>query len=203
MATDKQRVAFFKLWGRARADVCDGYGIDRGDRGRERDARHRWIRECTNGRTDNINAVRPGAEFAALMLKTAEAAGDYAEAAYWTVDAAKRRRWGIEQLLRQIGEITREPRPWAYARGVLSRMRLPEDWMDVPERDLAAVFQALDTHRRRILKRDHGWRGRRDGSSPTLAFVPGARYVWTGGRLELDGRACLPNPVDNPPAGTV
>jgi len=174
MATDKQRSQFFKLWARAKPDVCAAFGAD-GAAG-EREARHGWIRECTDGRTEDINAVRPGAEYSRLMLRTAEAAGDYREAAYWVMDAAKRWRWLSGQMLRQLGEITQTETPWEYAQGVLAHMRLPRTWEDVPERDLEALFQALDTHRRRILKRDHGWEGLRKSDTDPLSFYPEASY---------------------------
>lgn len=175
MASKKQRILFFKLWARARRDICAGYGLDMSDSKEERAARHRWISECT-GATCNINAVGGGSDFAKLMMRTAEAAGDFQEASYWCTDEARRSHHMMTHLIRQIGEITGEDHPWEYIQGIFKRMKLPDNWMDIPERDLVAVSQALDTYRRRILRRDHGWRGLRIDSRP-LAFDTSITYV--------------------------
>jgi hypothetical protein len=177
---------FFRLWGVARDEVCGRYNLSALIRTDEREARHRWLRECTDGRTDNINAVRPGAEFGRVMLATAIEAGDFEEAARWELDTAKRWRWFMENLVRQIGEITGEPRPWAYVQGIFAHLGRLSEWQDIPEGDLQAVWQILDTHRRRILKRDHFWMGLRKSDADPLAFFPEAEYFFRAdGRLGI------------------
>lgn len=178
MATVPQRTAFFRLWNAARAEVLADYGLIPAGAAQERDARHRWISEQTRGRTGSINAVRPGAEFARLMTATAQAAGDFAAAAYWSMDAAKRWRHMLGHLVRQLGEISLIPSGWEYVQGIFAHMSLPASWEDVPERDLESVFQMLDTHRRRLLKRDHGWQGLRKSDTDPLGFFERASYVY-------------------------
>lgn len=178
MATDKQRVRFFRLWASARAEVCEGFGLCCRVSTDEREARHRWIRRHTGDRTDNINAVRPGAEFSRLMLQTALAAGDYREAAYWELDAAKRWTFFMRNLVRQLGEITRTPHPWGYVQSIFAHLRLPADWQDIPEAELDHVWQMLDTHRRRLLKQEHGWKGLRRSDRDPLGFFPEAQYFY-------------------------
>ena len=82
MASDKQRNQFFRVWAHACAEICERYDLCALVKDQEREARHKWVMECTK-RTENINAVRPGNEFSRLMLQTAVAAGDYREAAFW------------------------------------------------------------------------------------------------------------------------
>ena len=185
MASDKQRIRFFRLWSGAKAEVCERYGLCALVKDGEREARHKWVMECT-GRTENIGAVRPGNEFSRLMLRTALAAGDYREAAFWELDVAKRWRWFMGNLVRQLGEIARTGLPWEYVQGIFAHMRLPRSWQDIPEGELEKVWQMLDTHRRRLLKRDHGWKGlRREGANP-LGFFPEAEYCYRGdGRLGI------------------
>jgi hypothetical protein len=173
MATSKQRNQFFALWGKAKAEVCERYDLCALVKDQEREARHRWVLECTK-RTEDINAVRPGNEFSRLMLQTAMAAGDYREAAYWEMDVSKRWKFFMEQLLRQLGEITRQARAWEYVQGIFAHMRLPTRWQDIPEGELEKVWQMLDSHRRRLLKRDHGWEGLRKSDLDPLGFFPQA-----------------------------
>jgi hypothetical protein len=177
MATQKQRGHFFRLWAAARAEVCEGFGLSSRVKDEERDGRHRWIRQHTAGRTEDINAVRPGNEFSRLMLQTALAAGDYREAAYWELDVAKRWRWFMENLVRQLGEIARKPAAWEYVQGIFAHLRLPASWQDIPEGDLENVWKMLDTHRRRLLTRDHGWQGLRKSDRDPLGFFAEASYV--------------------------
>ncbi len=179
MATPKQRNQFFRLWGKARAEICERYDLCAVIHDQERDARHRWIRQHTGGRTENINAVKPGNEYSRLMLQTALAAGDYEAAGYWELDISKRWKWMMEHLVRQLGEIARQPLPWAYVQGIFAHMRFPSNWQDIPEGELEKVWQMLDTHRRRLLKRDHGWQGLRQSDRDPLGFFPEAQYVYS------------------------
>lgn len=180
MASAKQRNQFFRVWATAKKEICERYDLCSFVKDNEREARHRWVKECT-GRTENINAVRPGNEFSRLMLATAVAADDYREAAYWELDVAKRWRWFMENLVRQLGEIARKPAAWEYVQGIFAHMRLPSTWQDIPEGDLEKVWQMLDTHRRRLLTRDHGWMGLRKSDRDPLAFFPEAEYLYIEG----------------------
>ena len=185
MASDKQRNQFFRLWAVARAEICERYDLCALVKDQEREARHKWVMECTK-RTEDINAVRPGNEYSRLMLQTAIAAGDYREAAFWELDVAKRWRWFMENLVRQLGEIARKPAAWEYVQGIFAHLRLPRSWQDIPEGELEKIWQMLDTHRRRLLKRDHGWEGLRKSDTDPLGFFPEAEYVYgADGKLGL------------------
>ena len=110
---------------------------------------------------------------------------------------AKHWRWFMESLIRQLGEITRQPVPWEYVQGIFAHLRLPATWLDIPEADLENVWKMLDTHRRRILRRDHGWLGLRDGGKFPLTFDPAATYAYdTAGALTVAtaGKA-VPSPT--------
>lgn len=190
MATNVQRVQFFRLWGRAKASICEGYGLNPYIKEEERAARHKWIASNGGPRSGSINAVRAGKAYARLMLRTAVAAEDFTAAAYWEQDLARRWAWFMGALVRQLGEIAREPKPWAYVQGIFAHLHLPPRWEDIPEAELEHIWMMLDTHRRRLLKRDHGWVGTREGGGETLAFVAEAEYAYTrDGRLVMRRRA--------------
>ena len=161
MATIAQIKAFFRVYARARTEIERHVG-EVGEA-----ARHAWILECTR-RTDSLRLVRSGAEYARLMLATAQAAEDYELAAYFQNDITGRNRYMINALLRQLGEITGRTLTWEYARGILKQMRLPEDLSDVPEELHKPVIYALDTHRRRLLRRA-GW-GAEYAYNPAVSY---------------------------------
>jgi hypothetical protein len=68
--------------------------------------------------------------------------------------------------------------------------------MDIPDGLLFATFEMMDTHRRRLLKRDHGWTGERNGQP--LGFNPDRTYIRRG--LMVDYYDPIPKaaPVDSP-----
>lgn len=161
MATPAQIKTFFRVYARARAEIERHVG-EVGEA-----ARHAWIWECTR-RTNSLRLVRSGNEFAQLMLATAQAAEEYELAAYWEGAVTRRHIYHITALLRQLGEITGRSYTWDYARGILTQMRLPANLLDVPESLQMSVVYALDTHRRRLLRRA-GW-------GENSAFKPAASY---------------------------
>ena len=185
MATPKQRTAFFVLWAQASRAVCRRYDLRADRHDEEREARHLYLRHVTG--CESINDVKPGLQFSRLMLTLAVDAENHTEAAYWEEAIAKHWRWFMESLVRQLGEIARQPVPWEYVQGIFAHLKLPKSWQDIPEAELEKVWQMLDTHRRRVLRRDHGWLGLRDGGKFPLTFDPGASYSYGGdGKLTME-----------------
>jgi len=172
MLTKQQLALFWGLWARAEAEELPATATRQ-----ERDVLRRKVmfRACAKISLKDVNRTH---DFDRIMYDVALLAGDYEALAYWVNSKERRTAHMIGQCARQIGEIAGVPHGWEYCRKVFEQARLPGAWMDVPDHLLFATFQMLDTHRRRTLKRDHGWSGERDGTP--LGFMPDRIYVRTG-----------------------
>jgi len=91
--------------------------------------------------------------FDLVMYHFAQLAGDESSACYFAVAVERRYRHLIGQLLVKLSKASGHLFDWRYARGIMDHMHLAEDLNDVPAEQLLKVFEALDTHRRRIAKR--------------------------------------------------
>ena len=172
LLSSKQTAAFWTLWARAEAE-----DLPRDADRRQRDTYRRSVMLRACGRA-SLKDVGPTGDYDRLMFAVASLAGDYQAMAYWDNAAERRTAHLIGECARQIGEIAGEPRGWEYCRGLFAQARLPSEWMDIPDGLLQSTFQMLDTHRRRLLKRDHGWRGERHGQP--LGFSPSRVYIRSG-----------------------
>ncbi len=180
LLTSKQTSSFWRLWARAEVEQLPS-NTSRQDR----DAfRHAVLRRVCG--VDSLRLVR-NSGFDRLMLEVASLAGDYVAMGYWCVASERRTAFMIRECARQIGELANQPHGWEYCRGVFSQAALPSSWMDIPDHLLMSVFQMLDTHRRRVLKRDYGWTGERNNQP--LGFCPSRAYRILDGRAEYDDSA--------------
>jgi len=170
--TAKQQAMFWALWARAEAEELPATATRQ-----ERDTARRGVifRACGKDSLKDVNAT---GDFDKLMYDVALLAGDYQALTYWVNAKERRTAHMISQCARQIGEIVGEPKGWDYCQAVFVQARLPASWMDIPDALLFATFEMLDTHRRRMLKRDHGWRGERAGQP--LGFNPDRIYIRRG-----------------------
>lgn len=95
----------------------------------------------------------PRAQFEALMGRFAILANDE----YWiraTAEAEERRmRYLIGAALADLAELTGEPHDWRYVQGIHAQARMASSLDDCPAEHLKRIFQALDTHRRRLRNR--------------------------------------------------
>lgn len=169
---DSQRNMFWAMWSKAEREELPASATRQ-----ERDAfrRSAMFRAC--GKV-SLKDVKPVGDFDRLMYAAASLAGDYQAMAYWCNAAERRTAHLIRECARQIGEIDGEPKGWEYCRALFDQARLPASWEDIPDGLLFATFQMLDTHRRRMLKRDHAWRGQAFGQP--LGFNPDRRYIRRG-----------------------
>jgi hypothetical protein len=122
--------------------------------GSEKDAAE-WRRNerlAATGKSD-IHQVEKVGEFEALMLHFAQIVGDDQEIAYWSAPVERRYRHLIREKLVALTRATGTLHDWKYARGIMNAMHLAENFDDVPATQLLPVFQALDTHLRRVLRR--------------------------------------------------
>lgn len=190
MLSTKQQAMFWALWARAEREELPVTATRQ-----ERDTARRGVMFRACGRI-TLKDVQPTVDFDRLMFAVASLAGDYQSMAYWVNAGERRTAHMIGECARQIGEIVGDPKGWEYCQKVFVQAGLPASWMDIPDVLLFATFEMLDTHRRRTLKRDHGWRGERAGQP--LGFNPSRIYIRRG--LTVDYYD--PLPVADPSAET-
>jgi len=167
-----QQGMFWALWSKAEAEVLPATATRF-----EREAlRRATIKEACG--VTSLKEVNPSRDFDRVMLAAATMACDYEAAAHFCNSGERRACYLIRECARQIGEIAGSPRGWEYCVKVFEQSRLPASWMDIPESLLFSTFQMLDSHRRRMLKRDHGWKGARKGQP--LGFLPERSYARCG-----------------------
>lgn len=172
MLTAKQQALFWALWAKAEREELPVTATRQ-----QRDTARRGVMFQACGKI-SLKDVQPTGDFDRLMYTVASLAGDYESMGYWVNASERRTAHMIGECARQIGEIAGAPKGWEYCRSVFIQARLPAAWEDIPEALLFATFQMLDTHRRRTLKRDHGWTGERDGTP--LGFNPSRIYIRRG-----------------------
>jgi len=182
MLSPKQQAMFWALWAKAEREELPVTSTRQ-----ERDTARRGVMFRACGRI-TLKDVNPTKDFDRLMYAVALLAGDYQAASYWVNAGERRTAHMIGECARQIGEIAGQPKGWEYCQAVFEQAGLPASWMDIPDDLLFATFEMLDTHRRRTLKRDHGWTGERDGTP--LGFSPARIYIRRG--LSLDYYDPLP-----------
>lgn len=176
--TPQQQARFWRLWSRAETETLPPTATRQ-----ERAALRRNTTRQATGK-DSLRQVNRTGDYDALMLATAHLAGDYEEAAYWSIGKERRTAKMIAECARQIGEIANVPHGWAYCRATFRQAGLPTSWLDIPDTLLFATFQMLDTHRRRSLKRDWHWQGSAHGQP--LGFDPSYRYTHVADTVQLD-----------------
>lgn len=169
MLSPKQQAMFWSLWAKAEAEELPATATRQ-----ERDVARRGVMFRACGKI-SLKDVNPTRDFDRLMYEVATMSGDYKQMAYWCQAKERRTAHMIGECARQIGEIAGQSRGWEYCRAIFFQAALPERWEDIPEGCLFSVFQMVDTHRRRMLKRDHGWRGERAGQP--LGFNPARIYT--------------------------
>lgn len=172
MLSTKQQAMFWALWAKAEREELPVTATRQ-----ERDTARRGVMFRACGQI-SLKDVNPTGDFDRLMFTVASLAGDYEGMGYWGNAAERRTAHLIRECARQIGEIAGQSKGWEYCRAVFAQASLPEHWEDIPENLLFATFEMLDSHRRRMLKRDHGWRGERSGQP--LGFHPDRIYVRSG-----------------------
>ena len=189
--TPAQRAAFFRALQAASAEL----GHDTPD---EREAyRKRVMREeCGKAHLAQLSRT---ADFDACMRRFAADAGDFEAAARFAVaDGARKAalvRICCAQVMQLKGCALGTTEAADYLAGIVEQARIPcgrdlrdsSFWMDCAPGNLRALFQILDTHRRRLLRGMIDGRMARGflGFDPTVVYQP----LPTGGvRLSYDAR---------------
>lgn len=184
--SSKQQSMFWAIWAKAESEEIPASATRK-----ERDTARRDVIMNACGKR-SLKDVNPTGDFDSLMYSVATLAGDYDAMSYWVIAGERRTAHMIGNCARQIGEIVGDPKGWEYCRLVLEQAQFPLDWMDIPEHLLSATFKMLDTHRRRILKRDYRWQGVRYGQP--LGFNPLRNYIRTGAEVGYCDQPALSDP---------
>jgi hypothetical protein len=162
--TTAQTSMFWRLYAQAERETLPPSAT----RQERSDFRHDLIFKATGQRS--LKNVSRTTGFDKLMLETATLAGDYEAAGRYINGSERRYVHLIGECARQIGEIADVPHGWDYCQSTFKQAGLPKHWEDIPETLLASTFKMLDTHRRRMLKRDYLW-------DTDLGFHPDRSYV--------------------------
>ena len=178
--TDRQQAMFWAVFNKA----CAAQGIfGSADKS---EYRHKLLEEETG--MPSILAINRTTDFDRVMFRLACDAGDFEQAANFSVCDARRMGYLIKvcclQLMQLKGGDEADAR--RYLGGLLDQARVPNGtrlsdnsyWMDCTLDQSHKVFQMLDTHRRRLL-RDHG--------APRTTFEPSKRYTVNGPVLISEG----------------
>ncbi len=164
MLTKRQLAAFWRLWARAEAQEM----LSREPQSIRDAYRRNFIFRITG--KHSIKDLNPTKDYENIMYEVACLASDYQAMIYWSIALERRTAFMIGECARQIGEIVGDPHGWDYCRSVFNQANLPKDWMDIPDNLLHKVFQMLDTHRRRLLKKDNSAPGIPLGFNPTRTY---------------------------------
>lgn len=144
------------------------------------DYRKRVMREECGA--DSVKELNRAGDFDKVMARFAVDAGDYAAAGHYATSDVRRRAVLVRICCAQIMQLKGEPEGSTaatdYLAGIVRQARFECGavkgcfWLDCAPNSLMALFQILDTHRRRLL------RGKAEASSIRcfMAFDPAVIY---------------------------
>ena len=196
MLTNPQRVKFFKLARAAYARESPGIPFDDWRKQEMRDARL----------PDSVFKVDRVWGYDNLMLHFATLAMDAGAVGYFTAAAERRLRWVLNGLATDLQYLRKTGVDESYIEGIYRQAgMLPTDFGDAPAPQLRQVLQMLDTHIRRLCKRDsipldllptagHPYRFRGQSAARFAA------YVALAGSEARKGLGLPPLPTEREPA---
>lgn len=187
--TPLQRTLFFRLFAKA----CATRGIPTA----EREAyRHRLIAHACPVSGGSLRNVGSGEDFDRLMREVAREAQAFEAAVHFATSEARRIAKLCEACARQIFEIAEVSGgdAVAYLQGLIAQAGWKwalfaqggEWWLDLTRPHAQKLFQMLDTHRRRLLRRvATKWELTDNGAerSMRLAFRANGHYEWRAAAL--------------------
>jgi len=131
---------------------CLTKDLNESDRDGEREWYERQLFDVLGARSTKDVSITPD-RYHDLMLHFAQLAKDEKWLSRLATEQERRMRWLIGQRLDAIAHLEGKPVPWEYAVATYVHMDLPLTLEDTPAEYLYKVFQALDTHVRRLLRR--------------------------------------------------
>lgn len=109
------------------------------------------LQECLGvSSTAQANKIE---DYDRACLHFAEIAGDDTAIGYFTAAVERRVVYWIKRRMADLSYIERQAVDWPYVRAIYSQMHLPLTMEEAPAQLLLKVFQALDTHVRRLRRR--------------------------------------------------
>lgn len=176
--TPAQRSAFFRAL--ATASIELGY-----DTTEEREAYRKTVMREETGK-EHLAQLSRTADFDACMRRFAADAGDYETASRFAVaDGARKAalvRICCAQVLQLKGCVAGTTEAADYLAGIVEQARVPcgrdvrdsSFWMDCAPGNILALFQILDTHRRRLIRGLLDGRAARAfrGFDPSIVYQP-------------------------------
>jgi len=148
-----QRAKYFQLFSKAWKNHCEAEFLSPNDRAAETQFRREINLQATG--CYSIKEMNQTTDFDKVMLELAIIGHD----TYWidrlSASAERRIRWVIEkQFIPDLEFLLKEPISLSYIKGIAQQAGLPTDFMDCPARDQVRILQMVDTHIRRLAKRD-------------------------------------------------
>jgi hypothetical protein len=118
------------------------------------EAEARWYRSVLMDRFgfDSTKAIDPAnvKQVDELFQAFAQISGDEQEIDYWSRCEERRMLYLIRKSLERISELEHFTADWKYVRAMWAHMNLPLTPDEAPAEILHTLFQALDTHVRRL-----------------------------------------------------
>lgn len=153
MISEAQRKKFYPLQHRAwlthSARIC----ADPSDRKLE-DSWYRGEMQQLLG-VKSTKDLNPIDGFDLIMFHWAEIIGDDREIQYWSNAAERRMKHLIECSMDKLSYLEDGPVSWDYVRAIGAHMNIPKSINECPVELLWKLFQALDTHVRRLQKKSN------------------------------------------------
>ena len=133
------------------------YAAEKERNGDAMPSQNQWRRELqvkTIGRysTKEMNKTT---DFDKMMLEFAIMANHAGWLDRLSSGAERRLRHIIRGFLKDLSALEGKPVRWSYIRGICKRMNIPDQMKDCPAPLLQKVLQAVDTHIRRLAKRQN------------------------------------------------
>lgn len=184
--TKAQAAAFWRMF----AAACRAQGLPAAER--EPYRKRIMKEECGVEHLAEVDRTRG---YDALMRRVNEDAGAYDYAAKFVGGDGVRMVHLVERCANQLMQLACRPvdEAYSYVGGILRHAGIFQEedgaryLLDIPVRDAQAVFQMLDTHRRRLIRRQG------QGKDCPLAFDAGASYsIDVNGTVHRSTRAPAP-----------
>jgi hypothetical protein len=149
-----QRAKYFQLFSKAWINHCEAEFLNPNDRAAQTQFRREINLDATG--CYSIKEMNQTSDFDAVMLELAIRGEDL----YWinrlSTAAERRIKWVIEkQFIPDLEFLLKKPVPYSYIAGIAAQAKYPIDLNDCPAEMFVRVLKMVDTHIRRLAKKQH------------------------------------------------